>query len=294
MSELIHLITTEDGRQLSVIEDGDPNGIPILFQHGTPGSKLLFQPWIDDALEKNIRLLSYNRPGFGGSTPCPGRKIADVAQNVTAIAKTLDIDRLLTWGISGGGPHALACAALLPDLVTAVASLACPTPYGIEDFDWIAGMGKGALDEINAALEGRAALEAFTENETYSIKSATAEQLVAVFQNYISPPDAEVLTKDYAQFTLDSILTGIHESREGWVDDNLAFISDWGFSLDQIKVPVLLMQGAQDHIVPLSHYEWLAVNIPGVDARLLPDDGHLSLKVNCIPQVHTWLLEKYN
>jgi pimeloyl-ACP methyl ester carboxylesterase len=293
LTEKDHTITIPDGRQITIREAGNPEGIPVMTLHGTPGSKYLFPHWIEDALEKNIRLIGYDRPGYGGSTPKPGRSVADVAQDVAALAKALGIERLLIWGISGGGPHAIACAALLPDLVAAAASLASPVPYTTEGFDWMAGMGEGNIEEFGAALEGRATLEAYIEDDAAGLLKAKAEDLVEGMKSLLSPPDVAILTKDFTENTLQSVREGIEEHREGWVDDDLAFISDWGFSLEQIKVPMLLMQGAHDKMVPFSHGEWLAAHIPGVDARLLPDDGHLSLKMH-IPEVHAWLLDKFS
>ena len=133
-------VTTQDGRKLRISEAGQPDGIPVLVHHGTPGSRLLYQPWVEDAQSRGIRLISYERPGYGGSTPHPGRSVASVADDVSAIAEHLNLDLLCVWGASGGGPHALACAALLPDLVVAAAAIASPAPYHADGLDWLAGM----------------------------------------------------------------------------------------------------------------------------------------------------------
>ena len=126
-----HEVATPDGRVLTVLEDGEPGGRPVLVHNGMPNSRLLFAPDVASARRLGIRLISYDRPGYGGSTPQPGRNVADCAEDVRAIARALDIDRLAVWGISGGGPHALACAALLGDLVAGVAVLASVAPWGV-------------------------------------------------------------------------------------------------------------------------------------------------------------------
>ena len=125
-------VATPDGRTLTVYELGDPSGPAVLVHHGTPGDGLPFAPWVQDAVRRGIRLLSYDRPGYGASTAHHGRRIADAAEDAAAIADALGIGRFATWGISGGAPHALACAALLPERVVAAASLAALAPFDAE------------------------------------------------------------------------------------------------------------------------------------------------------------------
>src|SRR5215475_10999212 len=146
------IVHTPDSRVLAVEEAGDPAGSPVLVHNGTPMSRHLYGPSVADAAGRGLRLISYDRPGYGGSTPQPGRSVADCAADVRAICAALEIERLAMWGLSGGGPHVLACAALLPDLVSAAAALGSYAPFGVEGLDWFAGMGPAVTDAYRLLL----------------------------------------------------------------------------------------------------------------------------------------------
>ena len=285
-------VSTEDGRKIRITEVGQSGGVPVLVLRGTPQSRLLYDAWVRDAESRGIRLIAYERPGYGGSTPHPGRTVASAARDVAAIAKKLELNRLSVWGISGGGPHALACATLLPGLVVAAAALASPAPYPAEGLDYFAGMGESNVAEFKAALAGREACQEFVEIEASELLRADAETMKQAFHSLLCPVDAAVLTTDFANFVVRSVREGIGETRTGWVDDEMAFIKPWGFELSQIRIPVLVMHGEQDRMVPVSHGKWLAGRIPNVDTQFLPEDGHLSLSARRIPDVHEWLLGK--
>jgi pimeloyl-ACP methyl ester carboxylesterase len=284
-------VTTLDGRTLTVREGGDPQGLPVLAISGTPGSSMLYGPHARDAAEQGIRLFSYDRPGYGGSTRLKGRMVADCAADIAAVCDALDIERLGVWGISGGGPHALAAAALLPDRVIAAAALASVAPYDAEGLDFLAGMGEQNVKEFGEIFEGEDVHRASMEKNREDLLSATPEQLVELWQTLLGPSDREVATGTLAAFLLDHIRAGIDQGGDGWIDDDIAFVTPWGFDLASIRVPVQLWQGEQDMFVPFGHGVWLAAHVPGVDAQLTAEDGHLTLGEHRVPEVHRWLMK---
>jgi pimeloyl-ACP methyl ester carboxylesterase len=288
-----HSIDTPDGRVLRVREDGDPDGVPLIAHHGTPGSRLPYSHWVADATARGIRLIAYDRPGYGGSDRHEGRAVADVAADVEAIADGLGLDRILVTGRSGGGPHALACAALLGDRVAAAATLCGVGPYGADGLDFLAGMGEDNVIEFEAALAGPEQLAPLLEELAPQLLDASAAELVEALRSLLSPPDVAVVHDGLASELIAATGEGIRASRAGWLDDDLAFAKPWGFELGSISVPVQLWQGRQDLMVPPAHGEWLAQHIPGVDARLSDEDGHLSIEQRRIGDAHAWLLERY-
>lgn len=287
-------VITPDERTLCVREAGDPNGVPIFVLHGTPGSGLLYDVHVRDAEERGIRLVSYDRPGYGASTRDQGRNIADCARDVAAIADALAVERFCVWGISGGGPHALAAAALLPDRVAAAAALASVAPYDGEGLDFTAGMGEQNVSEFEALLKNEAEHLAGLARERETLLAAKPEDLAEAWTTLLGPADREVVTGEFAAYLLSWMQIGLAPGCEGWSDDDIVFVWPWGFELASIRVPVLHLQGEQDKFVPLGHGVWLSKHIPGVDSRITPDDGHLTLLTRRIPDVHAWLLERFH
>ena len=286
-----HQLATPDGRTLQVLERGDPGGRPVLVHNGTPNSRLLFDRDVARSERQGVRLISYDRPGYGGSTVRPGRTVGDCAEDVRTIASALEIEQLLVWGISGGGPHAIACAALLPDLVPAVGVLASPAPWGAEGLDYFDGMGELNRQDIELMLDDPVAARAKCEEDRLEILEATPDTLLETLKTLLSPVDAEALTGDLAEYMIEAGRYGLALGSEGWWDDELALMAPWGFELDAIRTPVLLYHGRQDRFVPFAQGEWLADHIPGVRAVLTDDDGHLTLTDRHLEAIHGWLLE---
>jgi pimeloyl-ACP methyl ester carboxylesterase len=286
---VIHAVEAPDGRTIEVHDEGDPGGLPVVVHHGTPMSGLLYEPHVELARAQGIRLLGYDRPGYGGSDRHPGRSVADCVADVHAIADHLGLERFASWGVSGGGPHVLACAALCDDRLTAVASLAAVAPYEAEGLDFLAGMGEDNHVEFGKALEGEEALRPYVEEHAAG-HTQTPEQLREAMATLIGPADRAVLTGRFAEYFVECDRHAFAPGVDGWIDDDIAFTRPWGFDLDAIRRPVLLLQGHDDLMVPPTHGEWLAARIPGVEARIRPEDGHITLLETRMGEVNEWLL----
>lgn len=285
-------MATSDGRSLTVREGGDPGGFPVLFIPGTPGSGLIYEPHAHDAAERGIRLFSYDRPGYGDSTRQKGRRVADCAADIEAVCDALGVERFCVWGISGGGPYALAAAALLPERVVAAATLASLAPYDADGFDFFEGMDEELEERWRTVFEGEDVERTLHEKQRREALSVTPEEFLELWQPELGPSDREVATLEFVTYYLDSARVAIGATVDGWFDERVAFTSSWGFDLATIRVRVQLWHGEHDDSVPYAHGVWLADHIPGVDAKLTAEDGHLTLFARRIPEVHHWLLER--
>jgi pimeloyl-ACP methyl ester carboxylesterase len=286
-------VATPDGRTLAVYEGGDPGGVAVIWHHGTPGCGAIYEPWSVDAQGLGIRLIGYDRAGYGGSTRQPGRRVAACAADVTTIADALELERFAVWGISGGGPHALACAALCDERLKAVGSLASVAPWEAEGLAWLEGMGESNHEEFGITLAGEEPLHEYLVREAAAMDGLQADELVTAFTSLVGPADQAVLTGRLATYLLETINVGLAPGVEGWVDDDLAFAEPWGFDLAAINRPVLIVHGADDRFVPISHGEWLLARVPGAEARLSGiESGHLTLFEHAVRELHEWLFAR--
>lgn len=255
-----------DGHTLHYYDHGpaDGDGLAVFWMHGTPNIGRPPEPLFDDAARLGLRWIGYDRPGYGGSASRQGRNVASAARDVMHIADQLNIEQFAVMGHSGGGPHALACAALLPGRVLATVSIAGLAPYSADGLDWFAGMCSSGEAGLRAALAGRAAKVAY---ETSSPEFDPAMFIDA---------DWAALSGPWAWF--DKVVgPAMATGPGGLIDDDIAYVRPWGFDCAQISCPVLLVHGGKDRIVPPSHWEWLAKNCPLAEQRMQPDDGHISV-----------------
>jgi pimeloyl-ACP methyl ester carboxylesterase len=281
----------EGGRILRVLQDGDPGGHPVIVLHGTPGSRLLYRKHVEDATRRGLRLIGYDRPGYGGSSPRRGRRVVDAAHDVLALANELRLDRFAVWGHSGGGHHALACAAALPRRVVAAASLAADAPYHevtAEGIDWFQGMSEWHTQFFKAMMSDPSALDGLTAPEILS--RAQFRERVSTL---LSDVDRIALTDELVDYVMASEREGQRAGLAGGRDDSLAEVAPWGFDLATIEVPLQVWHGQHDQFVPFAHGKWLAAHLPRADAHLEAEEGHVSLFERRIPDVHEWLASNF-
>jgi len=275
-------IATPDGRSLDVYVAGPTDGHVLLFHDGTPGAGTPGRKFLAAAGERGLRYVAFSRPGYGASTRRPGRTVADVAPDAVTVLDYLGAERCYTMGWSGGGPHTLATAALLPDRVIAATAVASVAPYEAEGLDFLAGMGAENIVEFDAALAGSATLEPLLEGQWPALRDVAPGDIADALGDLIPPVDRAALTGELAEEMAEDLHIALRDGIWGWFDDDIAFTRPWGFDLASIRVPLSIWQGEQDRMVPYAHGEWLAAALPQAHAHLLPDHGHLSLAVASI------------
>lgn len=266
-----------DGRNLEYLVAGPEDGTPLVFHHGTPFAAFLFEPMVAAAAGHGLRMVVYSRPGYAGSSPQPGRTVAAVAEDVSALLAELGAERFLTVGWSGGGPHALACAALLPGRCVAAATVAGVAPYDAEGLDWLDGMGAENIEEFGAAKAGVEPLTAFLSAQADALANVQGDQIAAALGDLVSEVDRRALSDAFADYSAAAFRKAVSEGIAGWRDDDLAFVADWGFDPAAVQTPVAIWQGAEDRMVPFAHGRWLADHVTGAAVHLHPAEGHLSL-----------------
>jgi pimeloyl-ACP methyl ester carboxylesterase len=236
--------------------------LAVLWHHGSPNIGAPPEPLFSAADRLGIRWVSYDRPGYGGSTPRPGRDVASAAADAAAVADALGIDRFAVMGHSSGGSHALACAALLPKRVVGVVVVGGMAPFGAEGLDWFEGFGPGGEAQLRAAAAGRTALEKHL---------AQADD-----DPGFTPEDEAALAGEWSWF-IDVVRPALAGGMEGFIEDDLAGVGLWGFDPADVAAPALFLHGGRDRVVPKSHGEWLARRCPSAELWLRPDDGHISV-----------------
>ncbi|HYK97779.1 MAG TPA: alpha/beta fold hydrolase [Candidatus Acidoferrales bacterium] len=278
-----------DGRVLEVLRAGPAGAMPLIFHVGTPMAATSFEPLERLATARGLRLVTYSRPGYGRSTRQPRHRVADAARDVDATLSWLGADRFVTLGWSGGGPRAIACAAVLADRCLAAASIAGVAPYAAHGLDWLQGMNAGNVAEYSAALRGAEALEAHLQSVAADVAHLETEAVRGWLRRDGTPPDAP-LASSFAEFVAASFRHSQASGVFGWLDDDLAEVADWGFDLDAIRRPVAIWHGSADTSVPFAHGRWLAEHIPGARARLRDGHGHFSLPVVMLDSIIDELL----
>ena len=279
------LVDATDGRVLEVTTQGDPSGRTVLFHHGSPGSSSLISFFDDVTYEVNLFFVSISRPGYGASTRLEGRSIAAVVEDARTVLDHLGRDEYVAAGWSGGGPHALACAALDRPRCRAAWSLAGVVPIDV-DFDWTAGMGPENVEEFALSLQGGPEYEAMMVQSAREFSTATPENIISLFGGLVSDVDKRALQNDAARAAL--AYSCRHAFANGWhgfYDDDRAFFSPWGFDPTAITAPVGVWYGDEDLMVPSSHGKWLGDHLPTASVTHLAAEGHVSLIINHVDEL---------
>jgi pimeloyl-ACP methyl ester carboxylesterase len=275
---------------LDVETSGAGKGPTVLSHLGTPSAGIVYPPLAELGAQRGLRHVAYSRPGYGRSERRAGRTVADCVEDVDAVTEALGIDRFYTVGWSGGGPHALACAALLPERTIACATIAGVAPFRAQGLDFLEGMGEENHEEFGAALAGEEPLAAYLGKEREGILAANGADIQASLGQLLSPVDRDAATGEFAEYLAALFHGALETDIWGWFDDDLAFVADWGFALEAIETPVTIWQGSEDRFVPYAHGKWLAANVPRADARLLDGEGHLSILLGAYGDVLDGLL----
>ncbi len=277
--EAVEFVQTSDGRTLASAQIGDPDGTPVFVLHGTPGSRLSGQhPDPSRVAAAGLRVITYDRPGYGRSTRHPGRDVVDCVADIAALADALGIERFFVTGGSGGGPHALAAAARLPQRVIRAECNVGGAPYDAPGLDWFAGMDPENVKEFGWVLEGEETLVRELQREADVMLSRLDEDPASVLGDFqLSEADQAVLQDRIVRERIRrSLREALARGVWGWVDDDLAFVRPWGFDVAEIRLPVRVRYGAGDVLVPAGHGEWLARHVPNANVIVDQEAGHLS------------------
>ena len=267
-----------DGRTLHAYDtrtDDADGRLAVFWHHGSPNIGAPPEPLFPAAERLGIRWVSYDRPGYGGSTPRPDRDVASAAGDASAVVDALGIDRFAVMGHSGGGSHALACAALLGERVLGAVVVSGMAPFGAEGLEWFEGFGPGGAAQLRAAAAGRAALEKhLAESDD---------------DPGFTPEDEAALGGEWS-WLIDVVRPALSGGMEGFIEDDLAGVGPWGFDPAEVAAPALFVHGGRDRVVPCSHGEWLARRVPSAELWLRPGDGHISI-LNRGAMALAWLRE---
>jgi pimeloyl-ACP methyl ester carboxylesterase len=267
-------IELPDGRTLAYADRGPVDGAPVVFHHGTPGSRAGHHPDPRVYEDTGARVITYDRPGYGLSDRLEGRDVVAVASDISALADELGFERFGVMGVSGGGPHALACAALLPDRVTRAVVMVTPAPND-DDFDFLAGMTQSNIDEFNAALAGPEAIAAYLAPYVETLRTRP-EALLDELAAELPPPDQATMARpDVREMLVTSWREAARQGAAGWMDDDLAFTRPWDFDLANVAPEVRVWHGELDVLSPQAHGRRVAARLPKATFELVEGKGHM-------------------
>jgi pimeloyl-ACP methyl ester carboxylesterase len=287
-------VTLRDGRVLDVLAGAPGPRTALLFHHGTPGNAPRYRGWFEAVEARGLRPVAYSRPGYATSTRDPGRTVASAVADSAELLDQLGIGDFYSIGGSGGGPHVIACAALLPDRCRAAAALVTIAPWNAPGLDYFADMADINVNEFSASVAGEWELRELLAVEGAPLQVVTGPDLANAVSVDLPAPDRAIATGEWAEDEASGMRRALENGMDGWVDDDLAFVQPWGFDLGSIRVPVHIWQGELDRLVPWAHGQWLAGVIPGARFNLAKGEGHFSLGVANRDQILDDLLAARN
>jgi len=270
-------IKLSNNKIIEILDNEVQSDKAIIFHHGTPGDASFWEFWLDSAATFGIRTISYSRAGYGRSARNLGRTIFSNNTDISEILDSLKISRFISIGWSGGGPHALATTCDYRNL--GAICLAGVGEYGAADLNFLEGMGQENHDEFGAALSGEKSITDWLSEFASNLQSVTGAEVLEAFGSLIGKADKAVLQDGYADEMAKVMRKGLALGFTGWVDDDLAFVKEWGFKLSEISKPVFLWQGDDDLMVPHAHSRWLEKHIPTAVLRFIPGQGHFSIGI---------------
>lgn len=270
-----HLLRLPDGRQLAWTESGARDGAAVLLLHGSPGSRLGRQTEFAQLADAGIRQITYDRPGYGLSDPHPGRTVADAVADVRALLDAAGVDRAGVIGGSGGGPHALALATLLPERCTLVHCVVGVAPHALLGDDFFTGMDPANQRRFAlSAGDRQAVLQAFTD-EVLRLAAQRTQDPASIMGDMDLPDSDREILRQTAEVTAVVLAEAFRQGVAGFADDFAAMAKEWGFDPREATAPVVISYGDHDVNVPAGHGRWLAANVPNVEVRATSDAGHL-------------------
>jgi pimeloyl-ACP methyl ester carboxylesterase len=289
--QLEDLVCQRGERTLTIQAAPEEIGYPVFLHPGTPGSRHLYLPQVERAARAGIRLVSWDRPGYGQSPGRPGRQVAEAAKEAALVADFLKLEHFGTWGFSGGGPFALSCGAVLPDRVSAVVAIASLAPYQAPGLDWVGSFSDEARREVELFFADPVA-----HRELHSENARAIGGSLGRAEAWLEHWGEQALTDEaHSRALAEHLALGVREALfsgdEGWYEDDAAFLTPWGFELGEIKVPVQLWHGVDDSNVPVAHGEFLAREIPNIEAHFLEGKDHSNTDAAAEQIAWEWLRE---
>lgn len=284
------MVPTADGRELEVVLEGRPDGFPLVFYCWTPGAAVPFGALHRAAADRDLKLISYSRAGYGLSTPRPdGDTTATVAADTADTATVLDhlgLGEFIALAWSGGGPRAFACAALLPERCRAAAAVASLVPPDPEGFDQYAGMTEANTQEYEATARGEEEIIAHLEEFVAPMIGAPDDQVAEALRMMFGPS----ISGELADYAVACMRHSVHQGVVGWRHDNLSHIRPWGFDLSSIWVPMSIWHGIEDANLAPAQAVWLSEHVPGARLHLVEGADHISI-ISSVNDILDELLE---